>query len=443
MSKGIDELKNVAGQYKTWALQARKRYIDLRLNQETDIRNLYIMLVNEISQKLKDNGVSKIRETQLKLLSSQLLEQQNKLEGQLTLNFQKYISENVSAATGYNQAIDIKGIKSAALPKIKVSGIKKIYFKANQRAIEACWSRTKDGLYLSDRIWTKSKRYRETMANIIQSSVAEGQDCVKTARMLEKYVKTNKKTLSGDYPNMVKRMGNRVPDDVCYETLRLARTETTAAYGEAVVEGAKVSPSANGIKFILSQSHPMNDICDTICGSDSYGLGIGVYPIGNAPSYPFHPNCLCIMLTSNENPEEFTDRLKRWDKSPDSEPGIERWYQNIYKKSSMYIENTPKVNYTKSKVITYKDKIPAKSNPNMIIDKRSREGKINSRTIYDNKGRMKYQINTTNHGNPKRHPYGENGEHIHDIIWENGKIVGRPVRELTAEERRKNRDILG
>jgi hypothetical protein len=35
----------------------------------------------------------------------------------------------------------------------------------------------------------------------------------------------------------------------------------------------------------------------------------------------------------HEDPEDFVARLKRWEKDPKSEPGIERWYQNTYKKT--------------------------------------------------------------------------------------------------------------
>lgn len=337
MSEEIDELKRIAGGYKIWALQARKKYIDLRLNNEAEIRNLYIRLINEISEKLKQEGTSQIRKEQLETLAGILIEQQNKLEGQLTIIFKKYIKANAEAATGYAKAIDISALKKADVSKLAISKVTNLHYKANLRAIETCWARSEKGLYLSDRIWSKSKKYRKQINEIIQDSIAEGQDCVKTARMLEKYVKTGRKTLAKDYPNMAKRMANRVPDDICYEALRLARTEMTSAYGEATIQSAMVSPSCNAVKFILSGSHPHYDICDHICGADTYGLGIGVYPVDKAPSYPFHPNCLCITLTVNESPDDFVDRLKRWDRNPGSEPGLERWYQNIYKKSSMYI----------------------------------------------------------------------------------------------------------
>lgn len=442
MSKEIDELKKIAGDYKTWALKARSKYIDLRLNNETEIRELYARLIFDISNELKKGGTSKIRKQQLLTLVEMLKKQQNKLEGQLTTIFEEYIKANADAATEYTKAIDVKAVQEAGVSKVSTSKVRELYFSSNQRAIEACWARSHEGLYLSDRIWTKSKRYRENMTEIIQSAVAEGQDCVKTAKMLEKYVKTGKKTLAKQYPNMMERMGDRVPEDICYESLRLARTEMTAAYGEATIQSAMVSPSCSGVKFILSGSHPKYDICDHICGVDDFGLGIGSYPVDKAPAYPFHPNCLCITLTVNENPGDFVDRLKRWDKNPGSEPGLEQWYQNVYKKSSMYIDDISKIPYNGIKRVDSKGKIPAETTPNSIIDKLSKDGKVNNRTIYDDKGKMKIQINPTNHGNPKMHPYGKNGEHAHDIIWENGKIVGRPARELTEKERKIHKDIL-
>lgn len=80
--------------------------------------------------------------------------------------------------------------------------------------------------------------------------------------------------------------------------------------------------------------------------------------------------------------------------------------------------------------------------PHAVVDTLSQNGRQRDRTIYDENGRQKLQISNGPHANPKRHPYGENGEHAHDIIWENGKITGRPIRELTDIERKENADIL-
>lgn len=170
-----------------------------------------------------------------------------------------------------------------------------------------------------------------TMRNIIQEAVAIGQDAVKTARMLEQYVKTNTKTIAGQYPNMMKRMGGRIPNDISYEALRLARTEMTAAFGEGTVAAAKVTPSYKGMKWVLSKSHPVADICDSYAAHDE-GLGHGVYAPGNEPPYPGHPNCLCVLIAVHEQPDEFVNRLKKWQENPSSDAKLEEWYQNIYKK---------------------------------------------------------------------------------------------------------------
>lgn len=65
-----------------------------------------------------------------------------------------------------------------------------------------------------------------------------------------------------------------------------------------------------------------------------------------------------------------------------------------------------------------------------------------SRNYYDSAGNWVKQITNNNHGNSKKHPFGKNGEHVHDIVWKDGKIVSRIPRELTDEEREENADIL-
>ena len=84
----------------------------------------------------------------------------------------------------------------------------------------------------------------------------------------------------------------------------------------------------------------------------------------------------------------------------------------------------------------------AEYKPNAVVDTVSRGGKQRDRMIYDENGRQKTQISNGPHANPKRHKFGSHGEHAHDIVWENGEIVSRNVRELTDQERKENADIL-
>lgn len=330
MSHEIIDITTTAGKYKKWALEARKSFIDLRLNQDREIKKMYIDITKKLTKELEKDGISKFNKKRLKLILKQLNREIELLNEQLTINFEDYLKQNIEVATNYSKSILMKAVETAGINKITKPAIQNIFYEINTRTLEAYWSRSKDGLFLSDKIWSKNIKYRDTMTKILQTAVAEGQDCVKTARMLDQYVLKGKQTLVDNYPNMIKRMKNRIPSDVSYEALRLARTEMTAAYGEGVLVAAKVNPATQGIKYILSKSHPKPDICDTITGTDNYGLGIGVYPIDSAPSYPFHPHCLCIVLTVNEQPEDLVKRLKRWNSNPMSEPSMQNWYQNIY-----------------------------------------------------------------------------------------------------------------
>lgn len=87
-------------------------------------------------------------------------------------------------------------------------------------------------------------------------------------------------------------------------------------------------------------------------------------------------------------------------------------------------------------------RIHAAYKPFAVVDTLSRNGKQHDRTFYDAEGRMTRQISNGPHGNPKKHPFGQHGEHAHDILWKDGVIMDRPVRELTDEERKENADIL-
>lgn len=89
--------------------------------------------------------------------------------------------------------------------------------------------------------------------------------------------------------------------------------------------------------------------------------------------------------------------------------------------------------------------IPSIYRPNAVIKyiTKSESGiESISRNIFDNNSRLVKQIHNGNHGNAKAHPYGINGEHVHEFIWENDKIVNRIVRELNESEKKENGDIL-
>lgn len=326
----IVSIKEAAGEYEKWALEARKKYVELRLRQDPAIRGLYIRAADSIAKDLR--GIQArtysdtLRRRHMEELEASLRREAARFTDDLLGQLQKAVQEAVNAGTGFSRAVALDLGKRAGWDGGR---LREVFAQANRQVVEAIWMRTRDGLYLSDRIWRAGENLRVTMRDIIQEAVATGQDAVKTAKMLERYVRTDVRTLAKDYPNMAKRMDGRIPGNISYEALRLARTETTAAFGEGTIAAARVSPSYVGMKWVLSKAHPVADVCDNLASMDN-GLGAGVYLPGEEPMYPAHPNCLCCLIPVHEQPENYVKRLKRWQENPDSEPKLKEWYQKIY-----------------------------------------------------------------------------------------------------------------
>jgi len=333
---GIDKLIENSGPYKKWALLQRREFMELRLDQEQEIRAMYEEVSRIIAQDIAKGGLNPFDELRLKRIQQEIKKIIDDLNGQLTINFDRHIKRNVEAGSSYSKQVLIDIAKKAAAPRLSIGVIENAFYRLNSRAVEAMWSRSRYGLKLSDYIWNKNQNYRRNISRILVTGVATGEDCVTVARALEKYVKQGGKTFAKDYPNMMARMQGRVPEDICYETLRLARTEMTSAFGMATMKSAAMNPNNKGVRFILSASHPEYDICDVYTQADDYGLGPGGYPIEHAPDYPFHPNCLCIMTEIQEDINTTIERVSNWAKDPESDPQLEKWYQDNFEKFQFF-----------------------------------------------------------------------------------------------------------
>ena len=332
MSKktGIERLLVESGSYKKWSLEQRRDFMELRLDQDRDIRVMYEEASRKITQDIARGNLSTFDIQRLRKTQLEIKERIDELNGQLTINFNNYITSNIDAGASYAKGITISLVENAGITRLNKPLIDNAFYRMNIRAVEAMWSRSRYGLTLNDHIWNKNENYRKHINKLLTTGVATGENCVTVARAMEKYIKKSRTSFAEGYPNMMERMQGSIPKDISYEALRLARTEMTSAFGMGVTKSASLNPSNKGVRFILSASHPEYDICDVHCNLDDYGLGPGGYPLDEAPDYPFHPNCLCIMTQINEEPDDFLARLKAWDKDPSSQPDLEEWYQENY-----------------------------------------------------------------------------------------------------------------
>lgn len=318
--KDIDDIKKAAGDYWRYALEARKEYLKLLSLTDKDITAIYHDHLRRILWEYKSG-----RNKGLLYLLEAIDEDSPSFHGDLVARIENAIEKGSAAGITFTSLVTIDYIEKAGMDK---GPMIKAFEWQRKQAVAACYARThKDGLFLSDRIWNTAEASRKAMRDIVQAGI--GEDAAKVARALEVYVKQGKTATCLQFPNMMERMGSRVPENLDYNALRLARTELTAAYGEATRAAAEASPAIGKVKWVLSNAHPKPDICDT---NAKGGDGHGVYDANKCPPYPAHPNCLCTLQPAPEDLDDFLDKLDEWEKDPSSHPEIEKWHREHYGK---------------------------------------------------------------------------------------------------------------
>lgn len=316
----LDGIKSAAGDYYKWALEARKKYLLMLQQSDETIAELYIASINRIIQELK-KGENK----NLKYLLEVIAKDVDQFNQDLAKAIKFVVENGTENGMYFIKQVSIDVLKEAGVDTVPF--IKSMEF-SRKRAIQTSFARShEDGLKLSERIWNIGQHNKKIMSDIVRAGA--GEDVVTVARSLESYVKKGKTSIAANYPNMIKRMDSRIPANLDYKALRLARTELTAAYGEGVIASAKATPVVKYVKWVISSSHPRKDICDTNANGGPNGNGI--YEAMSCPIYPAHPNCICTLQPAPENTTVVVDKLKAWLKNPQSQPEIEEWYQTHYK----------------------------------------------------------------------------------------------------------------
>lgn len=128
---------------------------------------------------------------------------------------------------------------------------------------------------------------------------------------------------------------------------------------------------------------------------------------------------------------------------------LNRIYVKGYKRDFAYIkQNLVEYPAGSGKIVPVKTRYGHKSNPrngtpNSIIDHLDSNGMVDVRTHYDSNGEKDWELHTSDHGNPKMHPFGEHGEHVHEYSWnDDGRLRSKQERDLTTLEKEANEDIL-
>ena len=144
-----------------------------------------------------------------------------------------------------------------------------------------------EGLKFSPNIW--AKRQMRNIEKQVMSAIMRGQSA---------------ETLAQDLVQFLKGGSVGMGHSIRYKTLRLARTEINTAFHETRRLAAISSPVVAGMRWRLSNRHPMWDVCDLLAQQDLYHMGKGVYPPEQLPPKP-HPNCICYTMDQLRQPKEW------------------------------------------------------------------------------------------------------------------------------------------
>lgn len=177
-----------------------------------------------------------------------------------------------------------------------------------------------DGLKLSDRLWRLDRGATQAIADALRRAVVVGRDASTAAADFlargEAIPPEVRAMLGLDGKEAVGRAVRQAltidPGNAYSNALRVFRTELNRAHGQAYQAGAAAHPDVIGMKFNLSPNHPKPDICDVHARANLYGLGPGVYPVGQAP-WPAHPNTMSYLTAVFHDEVSAADRAGRQD----------------------------------------------------------------------------------------------------------------------------------
>ncbi len=118
-----------------------------------------------------------------------------------------------------------------------------------------------------------------------------------TKQLQTAYTKVIKAAEKGDVDALNKALQLAMDRKAVYNNTRIARTElsraNSMAFKRQLVDHPDTEEGNTYVRLLLSSVHPVPDVCDYYSDADLYNLGSGVFPVGEAPMIPLHPNCMC------------------------------------------------------------------------------------------------------------------------------------------------------
>jgi len=249
-----------------------------------------------------------------------LVPETKKRFNQILAMFASQVEENVVSgirAEWLKSAEKNDGIVEAILKgsKLKPEQVEQ-FMSRNLEALERFQARKVNGMTLSDRVWRTAEQFKQELEMSVDLGIGDGRSAAELSRDVRKNLRDPERLFRRvrDKHGVLQLSKNAAayhPGQGVYRSsyknaLRLTRTEINMAYRTADFERYQQLPFVGGIEVVLSNNHPVPDICDDLKGK---------YP-KDFVFTGWHPQCRCHTLTvlaSESEVDRMTEAILRGD----------------------------------------------------------------------------------------------------------------------------------
>ncbi len=185
------------------------------------------------------------------------------------------------------------------------------YYSTNDSAREAFLARKESGLNLSDRVWNYTNQFKTEIELGLDVGIRQGLSADEMTRDLKQYLKYPDKLfrrVRDEHGNLqlskaaqAFHPGRGVYRSSYKNARRLTATETNIAYRSSDYERWQAMDFVIGIEVVLSNNHPVPDICDDLAGR---------YP-KDFKFTGWHPHCRCHAISILKSDEELAEDTRR------------------------------------------------------------------------------------------------------------------------------------
>lgn len=298
-------------EYQRRVLEGRKEFLRLVQKQERELLEIYEEASKQISYKLSKAKAGSLTSRYLTELDKSI----DRYVLELRTNLSKSIKNGIETSSQIASAVQLNYFDMIAPTQELKSTFINMFTQLPSNIVKQLISGNyyEDGKTLDQRLWNITKKNAKDIDTLIKVNVAKGVNARELAKELDAYINPSNRITP-------KTLEAGMSSKISYQAQRLSRTCLTHASTETYIQGSKMNPFCEGLKWNLSPSHSermhgKTDICDEYAGQ--------IFKPSEVPVQ--HPNCLCFFTTETVPVEQARDELIAW-LNGESNTKLDKWY---------------------------------------------------------------------------------------------------------------------